>query len=193
MSNAATAIPEVFAADRAAWRAWLAANGETVPKIWLVYHKVASGIPSVRYAEAVEEALCYGWIDSRVSPVDDLRYKQVFTPRKPGSVWSKVNKARVARLSENGRITPAGLRLIEAAQRDGSWNALDASEDLQYPDDLLAALRDAPPAYENFLRFSDSAKKNALRRILCAKRSETRRKWIDTVTKLAMTNEKIAL
>ncbi|MBC8140902.1 MAG: YdeI/OmpD-associated family protein [Armatimonadetes bacterium] len=184
-------IPEVFAADRAGWRAWLAANGETVAKVWLVYYKVATGTPSVSYAEAVEEALCYGWIDSRVSPVDDTRYKQIFTPRKPGSVWSKVNKARVASLLQSNQITPVGLRIIEAAQRDGSWNALDAVEDLLYPDDFLAALRDAPPAQENFSRFSDSAKKYALRKILTAKRGDTRRKWIETITTLAVQNRQI--
>ena len=110
-----------YARDRKEWRKWLEKNHDTSPGVWLIYHKKCSDEPCVSYDEAVEEALSFGWIDSKVNKLDDERYMQVFTPRKPKSIWSKLNKQRVKKLIEQGLMTSAGLEKIEAAKEDGSW------------------------------------------------------------------------
>ena len=127
-----------FAPERAVWRAWLEANGETAPAVWLVYARKGSGRPSITWDEAVEEALCFGRIDSKATPIDAETYEQYFSPRKPTSVWSKVNKARLQRLLAAGLIRPPGLRAIETAKANGSWSLLDDAEALVVPDDLAA-------------------------------------------------------
>ncbi|MEX2439567.1 MAG: YdeI/OmpD-associated family protein [Actinomycetota bacterium] len=169
---------EVEASDRASWRRWLRENHRRETSVWLVLHKKASPAPTVGYEEAVEEALCYGWIDSRVEKLDELRRKQLFTPRRPGSGWSKSNKDRVARLIASKRMTKAGLALIEAAKADGSWTALDAVEALEVPDDLRAALASNRAARTNFSAFRPSVRKQLLYWIASAKRPETRAKRI---------------
>ncbi len=131
-------------ASRAEWRAWLAENHAASTGVWLVYPKKASGLPGPSYEEAVEEALCFGWIDSRVRPLDGRRRLQWFSPRRPGSIWSAPNKARVARLLAAGRMAPAGLAKVEAAKADGSWEILDKVETLELPEDLAAALARRP-------------------------------------------------
>ncbi len=168
---------EVYARNGAAWRTWLRENHASSPGVWLVYYKVGSGEPSVTWDEAVEEALCYGWIDSKVNRVDEARYKQVFTPRKVGSVWSKVNKERLVKLFAEGKMTPAGRAKIERAKADGSWTFLDSVERLEVPTDLMAALKEGG-AWEPFQAFPDSVKKQILLQIKTAKRAETRAKRI---------------
>ncbi|MDP9363719.1 MAG: YdeI/OmpD-associated family protein [Chloroflexota bacterium] len=178
---------ETFQANsRAAWRGWLERNHERPDGIWLVSYKKASGKPGVSYPEAVEEALCFGWIDSRPNALDDERYMQYFSPRKPKSPWSAVNKRRIEDLIERGLMTPAGMAKIEAAKRDGSWGAYDAIERLEIPDDLAAALRASPDADANFRAFGDSTKKQILWWIASAKRPETR------ATRIARTVEAAA-
>jgi uncharacterized protein YdeI (YjbR/CyaY-like superfamily) len=115
-------LPQVTARDRAEWRAWLEANHANSPGAWLVLCKKGSGLASVSYDEAVEECLCFGWIDSKVMTIDAKRYKQLVTPRKPRSGWSASNRARVERLIREGRMAPAGLAKIEAAKAGGSWD-----------------------------------------------------------------------
>jgi uncharacterized protein YdeI (YjbR/CyaY-like superfamily) len=183
-------LPSVYAQDRTAWRTWLEENYAASSGVWLIYYKKASDKPSVSYDEAVEEALCFGWIDSRVNPLDEERYMQVFSPRRPKSSWSKVNKQRVETLIEQGLMTAAGLEKIDAAKRDGSWIVLDAIEDLQFPADLLQALRANTTAYDNFMAFSNSSKKNILRWIESAKRPATRLKRIEQTVTLAAQNIK---
>ena len=126
--------------DRAAWRQWLAERHEQGDAIWLVFHKKASDGTSPTYEEAVEEALCFGWIDSTVNRLDDRRSLQLFAPRRPRGTWSASNKERVARLERAGLLAPAGIAAIAVAKDNGSWNALDAVERLQEPPDLAAAL-----------------------------------------------------
>lgn len=167
-------LESVEAIDRTTWRQWLAEHHQTKPGIWLVYYKVKSGKPSIRYPEAVQEALCYGWIDSKVQPIDGDRYRQIFTPRKPGSVWSKLNKQYVADLIDQNLIAQAGMAKIIAAQQDGSWNALDEIEALVVPPDLEAALAADSAAQQNFQNFSNSVKKIILTWIGSAKRPATR-------------------
>ena len=143
-------LERIGAPDRASWRRWLKENHEGSPGVWLVYFKKASGKPSVSYDEAVEEALCFGWIDSLVNSLDEERYMQVYTPRKRGSVWSKPNKERVARVVAAGLMTEAGLAKIEAAKADGSWSLLDPVDALLEPEDLKAALDSNPDARAAF-------------------------------------------
>lgn len=172
--------------DRAAWRAWLAQNHAASPGIWLVLVKKGGQGPRLLLDEAVEEALCFGWIDSLPNKLDAERYLLLVTPRKPGSVWSKINKERVQRLMEQGLITEAGLAKIEAAKADGSWSALDAIDALEMPPDLERALAANRTAKKNFDGFSQSARKGLLYWITSAKRAETREKRIaETVAKAA--------
>src|SRR5512134_611743 len=126
--------------DRAAWRRWLAERHEQRDAIWLVFHKKTSDGRSPSYEEAVEEALCFGWIDSTVNRLDERRSLQLFAPRKPRSTWSMSNKERVARLESEGLLAPAGIRAIEVAKESGSWTALDAVERLEEPAELAGAL-----------------------------------------------------
>lgn len=166
---------ETFQANsRAEWRAWLERNHERPDGIWLVSFKKASREAGVSYPEAVEEALCFGWIDSRPNALDDERYMQYFSPRKPKSPWSAVNKRRIERLIADGLMAPPGLAKIEAAKRDGGWTAYDAIEALEIPDDLKQALAADPTAEDHFGGFSDSTKKQILWWIASAKRPEMR-------------------
>ena len=188
--NALDNLKIVRARDRRAWRAWLEKNHERSPGVWLLYYKKASGRPSVGYAEAVEEALCFGWIDSKLSSVDDVSYKQVFTPRKARSVWSRLNKERVARLVEAGLMTEAGLVKIEAAKRDGSWESLDRVEAFEVPPDLRKALDADETAARNFAAFNNSTRKRILHRIEGARRPETRARRIAEAVERAARGDK---
>lgn len=182
-------LETVYAKNRQAWRDWLEQNYSTAPGIWLIYYKVKTGIPSIQYSEAVKEALCFGWIDSKVKSLDEERYQQIFTPRKPKSVWSKLNKQYIEELLDQGLITEAGLKKIEAAKQDGSWTALDAVEALIIPADLEQALSANATANQYFARFSHSTKKNILYWIESAKRSETRLRRIEQTIHAAAQNQ----
>jgi len=160
--------------DRAEWRAWLERRHATSSGIWLIAFKQSSGKQNLSYEEAVQEALCFGWIDSRRDTLDEERNMQLFTPRKPGSPWSRVNKRRIEQLLADGRMTPAGLAKIEAAKQDGSWSSFDAVEDLIVPDDLETALLANPTAHAAFHAFSPSARKQLLWWVASAKRPATR-------------------
>ena len=180
MPNAA--YPDVLMTNRAEWRAWLEENHVTAPGVWLVTYKKSSGKPHLSYDELVEEALCFGWIDSKGNTVDAERTKLLITPRKRGSGWSRPNKARIERLVASGLMTPAGLAKIEAAKADGSWTSLDDIEAMIVPDDLDAALRADAAALAGWERFAPSVKKPLLQWIAFAKRPETRaRRVAETV------------
>ncbi len=180
----------VEARDRTAWRAWLRHHHTTSSGVWLVYYKKGSGIPSVNYAEAVEEALCFGWIDSKIHAVDSLRYRQIFTPRKPGSTWSKLNKRRIATLIRGKRMTAAGMAKITAARKDGSWKSLDEVENLRMPAELTRALAANTQARRYFEEFSDSTRKLIIRWVTQAKRPDTRLRRIRETVRLASLNKK---
>ncbi|HEY9884558.1 MAG TPA: YdeI/OmpD-associated family protein, partial [Thermosynechococcaceae cyanobacterium] len=182
-------LKTIYAVDRKAWREWLSQNHRTSPGIWLVYYKVKSGEPSVQYSEAVKEALCFGWIDSKVKSLDEDRYKQIFTPRKPKSVWSKLNKQYLEELAQEGLMTDAGFQKISAAKQDGSWIALDDVEALIVPLELKQALELNEIANQNFQALSNSSKKNILSWISSAKRSETRLKRIEQTVSSAVQNK----
>lgn len=173
------------ARDRDEWRAWLEDNHAGASGVWLIIHKKGNDQPGVTYEEAVEEALCFGWIDSVTNRLDGERFMQLFTPRKRKSPWAKSNKERVARLMAAGMMAPAGLAAIEAAKRDGTWTALDNIEDLQVSDDLRAALAANPGATASFEAYSGSTRKQLLWWIESAKRPETRQRRIAQIVAAA--------
>jgi uncharacterized protein YdeI (YjbR/CyaY-like superfamily) len=175
--SSTAAYASVQPKSRAAWRRWLARHHATRRGVWLVMLKGPAR--RLSYAEAVEEALCFGWIDSVLNPIDGARYRQLFTPRKSKSHWSRVNKDRVKALIAGGLMTAAGLAVIEAAKRSGSWSALDAVESLTVPPDFSRALAAAPEARTKFAGFSPSSKKMYLHWINHAKRDETRARRIE--------------
>ncbi|MBD2195488.1 MULTISPECIES: YdeI/OmpD-associated family protein [Calothrix] len=179
-------LESVYAKDRQEWREWLQRNHHSSIGVWLIYYKVKSGKPSVKYSEAVKEALCFGWIDSKVKTIDTERYMQIFTPRKPKSVWSKLNKQYIEELITQNLMTEAGLKKIEAAKGNGSWSSLDAIEALTIPADLKLALTANETANQYFEALNKSSKKNILSWIESAKRPETRLKRIQqTIISLA--------
>jgi uncharacterized protein YdeI (YjbR/CyaY-like superfamily) len=175
---------------REQWRGWLSDNHRRREGIWLVTFRKNSGHPHVDYASAVEEALCFGWVDSKPGKVDDLRTKLWFAPRKPGTGWSKLNKERVERLIDSGRMHAAGLAKVKAARADGSWSRLDAVEALEIPGDLTAAFRRHAGSAKNFEAFPRSAKRAILEWILQAKRPETRAARVTETAVLAARNER---
>ena len=186
--NALVSLEQVYARDRAAWRRWLAKQHGRPQGIWLVFDKKSSRPDRLAYGDAVEEALCFGWIDSTVRTLDDARYVQLFAPRKPKSTWSRSNKDRVERLMAQGLIAAPGLASIERAKANGSWSSLDAVEALVMPDDLAAALATVPGVAEKFAAFSPSARKGYLHWISRAVRPETRAQRVSEVARHAAAN-----
>lgn len=182
-------LERIYASDRQTWRRWLQENHLQAMGVWLVHYKVSSAKPSVKYSEAVKEALCFGWIDSKVKTLDEERYMQIFTPRKPKSVWSKLNKQYVEELDSQGLIAAAGWKTIEIARQNGSWTSLDAIEALIIPSDLQHALEANREAEKNFANFSKTTKKNILYWIDTAKRSETRLKRIEKTVIASAANQ----
>ncbi len=173
---------------RAAWRTWLTHNHTRAEGVWLISYKKSTGKPRFDYEEAVEEALCFGWIDSKPNKLDAERSLLWFAPRKAGAGWSKINKERAEKMIAAGLMMPAGLAKIEAAKRDGSWTALDTIEALQVPPDLAAALAANPIAQQHFDAFPRSAKRGILEWISNAKKPETRAKRVAETTRLAADN-----
>ncbi len=165
--------PMVLVETRAEWRAWLEQNHDS-KGVWLVSWKKATGRPFIPYPETVDEALCFGWIDSRRNRLDDERAMQLFTPRRPKGPWSRLNKEKVARLSKQGLMTPAGMRAVQAAKANGSWTVADEVEEMVVPPDLAAALAKDKAAQGYFERFPESSKKAVLWWIKTAKKPETR-------------------
>lgn len=176
--------------SRAEWRAWLEAHHRSDTGVWLVIFKKATGLPRVGYNDAVEEALCFGWIDSKPNKLDASRSLLWFAPRKAGTGWSRPNKLRVQQMTAAGLMTPEGTRKVEAAKADGSWNALDAVEELLIPSDLREALACIPDAARCFEAFPRSAKRGILEWILNARKPETRANRIEQTARLASRNER---
>ncbi len=179
-----------YAKDRATWRNWLETHHDVEKNVWLIiYHKDA-GYPSVYYQEAVEEALCFGWIDSKPNRRNDKSYYQFFAKRNPKSNWSKVNKQKVSYLLEAGLMTAAGLQIIEIAKQNGTWTALDEVDNRIIPDDLQMALNENEEALKNFMAFPPSSHKIILEWINNAKQPSTRNKRIEETVRLAAQNVK---
>ncbi|HKW79223.1 MAG TPA: YdeI/OmpD-associated family protein [Candidatus Limnocylindria bacterium] len=173
--------PRVHITSVAEWRRWLREHHDTAQGVWLVTWKAATGKARIGYEESIPDALAYGWIDSVNKPLDDERTALLFTPRKPGSGWSRSNKERVARLMKAGRMRPAGLAKIAAAKRDGSWTLLDGVEAMTVPADLRRALGSV--GMRKFDALTPGRKKEHLRMLVTAKRPETRAKRIADVVR----------
>jgi uncharacterized protein YdeI (YjbR/CyaY-like superfamily) len=176
--------------SRDEWRAWLEENHGRPDGIWLVTWKKATGKPRVEYDDAVEEALCFGWVDSKPNKLDAERSLLWFAPRKRGTGWSRPNKERVERMVAAGKMAPAGMTLVEAALVDGSWSKLDDVENLEVPADLAAALAAYPQAAHHWEAFPRSAKRGILEWILNAKTEPTRARRIDETARLAAENKR---
>jgi len=174
--------------DRAEWRQWLAENHQRDQGVWLISYKRTTGKPAVEYDEAVEEALCFGWVDSKGNKLDEERSMLWFAPRRPGSNWARSNKGRVEKLIAAGLMTPAGLAKVEASQKDGTWYALEAVEALVIPPDLSEALAANPTAGAYFNAFPKSVKRAILEWIASAKRPETRTKRVVETVESAAQN-----
>ncbi len=176
---------------RADWRAWLEQNHIQTEGVWLISYKKATGKPRFEYEEAVEEALCFGWIDSKPNKLDDERSLLWFAPRKSGTGWSKLNKERVEKLIGEGLMTSAGMAKIDAAKQYVSWNALDGVEALEIPPDLYQALASNESAQQYFEAFPRSVKRGILEWISSAKKPEIRAKRIEGTARLAAENIRI--
>ncbi len=172
------------------WRDWLHENHNLSTGIELVFYRVDSQFESMRWEEAVQVAICYGWIDSTVRKLDDERRKQVFTPRKQKSVWSKLNKTYIEKLIQDDLIHESGLNIIEIAKQNGSWESLDAVENLEIPEDLQKAFDENKKAYVNYKNFSQTYRKNYLYWLNQAKRLETRNIRIEEIVKFCGLNLK---
>jgi uncharacterized protein YdeI (YjbR/CyaY-like superfamily) len=182
--------PSIHPLSREAWREWLRKNHHRPTGVWLVSYKKGTGKPRFDYDAAVEEALCFGWIDSTPNKLDEERTLLWFAPRKAGTGWSRPNKLRIEKMTAAGLMAEAGLRKVEQAKRDGSWGRLDAVETLQIPEDLNEALRKLPPAWENFAAFPRSAKRGILEWIANARTAETRERRVGETARLASKNER---
>ena len=178
-------LPRFHPESREQWRAWLADHHDTERGTWLVSWKQATGRPSLPYEAVIEEALCFGWVDSTARTLDSERSMMLMTPRKPTSTWARTNKDRVERLLAAGLMQPAGIAAVEAAKANGSWTVLDSVDALEVPDDLAAALDAQPGARAAYEGFSPSNRKMILWWVKSAKRPETRERRIAETARLA--------
>lgn len=176
MAKAIDAFEQYYAKDRKAWRKWLEKNHKTSPGIWLIYYKKDSGKTRVPYDDAVEEALCFGWIDSTLRRGNEDYYMQLFMPRKEKSGWSRLNKERIEKLIANGLMTPAGIKAIDIAKANGSWAKLDTIESHEMPPEMEKAFKKNKAAKKYFDTLGPSTRKYMIHWIANAKLSETRTK-----------------
>jgi uncharacterized protein YdeI (YjbR/CyaY-like superfamily) len=178
-------LERIHPETRAAWRRWLKSHHGQVTSVWLVSWKIAAGKPRMTYDEIVEEALCWGWVDSLPRALDAERTMLLLSPRKPGSSWSALNKARAERMIARGQMMPAGLAKIEAAKRDGAWDRLKTVDALKVPADLAQAFSRHKGSSDNFAGFPPSTRRGILEWVGAAKRPETRAKRIEETASLA--------
>ncbi len=178
------------AKTRQEWRAWLEQNHQSEQSVWLIIYRKESDTPSVYYPEAVDEALCFGWIDSKPNKRDEQSYYQFFSKRNPKSNWSKVNKAKVAKLMAQGLMQAEGLKMVDLAKQNGTWNALEEVDKLTVPDDLMALFSKNRIAFAHWEQFAPSSRRGILEWILNAKQAATRQKRIEETVLLAEKNIK---
>ncbi len=179
----------LYVADRKSWRAWLAKRHKSETEIWLVYYKKHTGKPSIPYNDAVEEAICFGWIDGQVKKIDDERYAQRFSPRKVKSSWSEINIQRAKKMIEQGNMTEWGREIYEEGMKTN--RIVPSSRNFSIPADLKTALIKNKKAWGNFQNLSPSAKLAHVYWVTTAKREETRQKRIDKTVELMAQNKKL--
>lgn len=178
--------PETFyPKNRKEWRQWLQKNHAKKNSVWLICYKKKANTPTISWSDAVEEALCFGWIDSTRKSIDEEKFMQFFGKRKPKSNWSKINKEKVKQLIKADLMTPAGLKSIQIAQQNGSWTALDEVEELKIPADLKKKFKTRKESKAFFLGLSKSVQKVYLQKLALAKRPETREKRINEIVELS--------
>ncbi|MBD8489715.1 YdeI/OmpD-associated family protein [Echinicola sp. CAU 1574] len=177
-------------ADKKAWREWLEKNHKIKDAVWLIIHKKGSSKPNLSWSETVDEALCFGWIDSTKRPIDSEKYIQYFGKRKPNSIWSKINKDKIEQLITSGLMSESGLESVKIAKQNGSWTLLDSAEKLEIPVDLEEAFGQRPAAKTYFLSLSKSSRKSLLQWIAMAKRPATREKRISELIESASKEER---
>ncbi len=192
MTAESSEYPALTVDTRKAWSQWLKRNHTSSEGVWLRFFRKGSGRQDLTYEQALEEALCYGWIDGQVKPNDSASWLQKFTPRRRKSVWSKRNRDRVTRLISEGRMKPAGLKVIQAAKDDGRWDkAYDSPAQMQVPPDFLAALKKDPGAYK-FYKTLNRANTYAIAwRVQTAKKPETRARRMATLLAMLARGEKL--
>jgi len=183
-------IPELYFKTDTEWREWLQSNHSNYNGVYLIFYKVENEEPSMRWENAVKVALCYGWIDSTVKGLGNGKRKQYFSPRKPKSVWSAVNKKYISDLLNANLMHKSGLKSIEVAKENGSWNALDAVDNLIIPDELQQAFSLNETAFNNYQNFAPSYKKGYLYWLYSAKRKETKQRRIIEIIRLCESNKK---
>lgn len=177
--------------NRADWRAWLEKHHAVEKEVWLLHYRKKAAKQSLPYEDAVEEALCFGWIDGLLRSIDGEKYALRYSPRKSKSIWAENNKRRVEKLIREGRMTTAGLEKIAQAKAGGEWDAATAREDVNViPPDLERELRKHKAAWASFKKWPASRKKMHLYWLTSAKRVETRQKRIQAIIEMAMANEK---
>lgn len=164
------------------WRKWLEKNHIRKDAVWLIHYKQNAGKPTIRWSDAVDEALCFGWIDSKGVTIDEFSFKQYYCKRKPNSTWSKVNKEKLKQLIAENKMTDTGLACVEIAKQNGSWTILDEVEEFKIPKDLSKAFRNNKGSKKYFLSLSKSKQKMLLQWIVLAKQLQTRQKRIDEIT-----------
>lgn len=179
-----------YPTSRQEWRQWLQENHQSAQSVWLVQYKKKSNKSSISWSDAVDEALCFGWIDSTRKTLDEERYVQFFGKRKPNGTWSKINKEKIKLLIKDGLMTKSGLDSIEKAKQNGSWTILDDVEELTIPQDLDRALQNHKEAKDFFMGLSKSVKKIMLQWIALAKRPETRQNRINEIAERAAQKQK---
>lgn len=180
-----------FFADSAEWEAWLAKHYADISGVWIKFAKKDSGITSLNYAQALDAALCYGWIDGQARSFDDVYYLQKFTPRRPKSIWSKRNVEKVAELIKSGKMKPSGQAAIDAAKADGRWDqAYDSPSNSVMPPDFEAALDQHPKAKAFYDTLNKTNKYAFLWRIQTAKKPETRQARIEKSVVMLENGEK---
>jgi len=183
-------IPELYFPRDTEWREWLHNNHATTGGIYLIFYKVGTKIPSMRWEEAVKVALCYGWIDSTVKSLGDGKRRQYFCPRKSKSVWSKLNKTYIIDLEKQGLMQESGRRLIKLAKNDGSWTTLDGPDKGIIPEKLQIAFDKNSAAFTNYQNFAPSYRRGYLYWLNQAKREETQQKRIQEIIRLCEANQK---
>lgn len=174
-------ITVFYPTSLAAWRKWLEKNHVSKQAVWLVFYTKSSGKPSISWSDAVDIALCFGWIDSKKIRIDEETAHQFFSKRKARSTWSKINKEKVRQLIDKGMMTTAGYECIDIAKQNGSWTILDEVEELVIPEDLEKAFEKHKDSKDYFLSLSKSVRKMMLQWVILAKRPETRQKRIDEI------------
>jgi uncharacterized protein YdeI (YjbR/CyaY-like superfamily) len=186
-------LTNLHVTGRDEWRAWLQVNHEKESVVWLVFYKKHAGKHGISYEDAVDEALCFGWVDSLVKRIDEDRYAQKFTPRKPGSKWSKLNRERMRKLRNQGSMTRFGLEAYKNRSMERPFAETFKTRKPQMPDDFEKALRKNKKAWKNFQKFGLSHRRNYLMWIAAAKKEETRRNRINEAIALIANNVKSLL